>query len=546
MKLLLLKRVLLGAFLIAISLASFACMPKMTGNVYLDKNGNMKLDEGENAIANAKYSVTVDDEKIEEGITDYDGVYELKVTKKGRYCVKVDTEDQAALSLVSLTGRPVTKSVAAVSVQTDILQPKAALSGTSGDIDGDDKANEIDNCPSDANNSQTDSDDDKIGDACDNCVNKKNPVDPTTGKQLDQDNDGVGDACDNCPKDINEDQDDSDDDGIGDACESGKSGSSGSSSITEKLPPSYDSGSACADINFSSAQLNVFVSMDHPGAFAIADQHREPVTVKSGASVDVPFAHSEDCDLASRPISSSPAGFIRIGAGSWESGDELSEYLISSTPPIPIPTEADDDITMSRIVKKLVSVVAKPFVKEETTVTLTTEGICPDGTKETILQNVVITPDTKFPIEVTSSVLRTSVAGLVPNNQITVEFKIENTSSVDYKYVDVKFAMHLAESVQPLVVSVAESGSAAGYSPCENLMGGSAICPIKLLAGKARTFRFTMQGPRNADAGTYVSDFKIIIKDGDEPWEFTTDRVITVPIPAIDADDNGTADSAED
>ena len=60
---------------------------------------------------------------------------------------------------------------------------------------------------------QKDSDEDGIGNACDNCPNNYNR------EQEDKDNDGVGNKCDNCPDISNPDQKDSDKDGIGDTCE---------------------------------------------------------------------------------------------------------------------------------------------------------------------------------------------------------------------------------------------------------------------------------------------------------------------------------------
>ncbi len=60
---------------------------------------------------------------------------------------------------------------------------------------------------------QTDSDEDGLGDACDNCKFSGNT------DQADTDGDGVGDVCDNCPVDVNADQRDSDGDGIGDVCD---------------------------------------------------------------------------------------------------------------------------------------------------------------------------------------------------------------------------------------------------------------------------------------------------------------------------------------
>jgi len=74
--------------------------------------------------------------------------------------------------------------------------------GVDRDEDGD--YNLEDNCPAIANNSQTDTDTDQVGDACDNCPSDANE------NQLDTDNDGSGDACDS----------DDDNDGLSDALES--------------------------------------------------------------------------------------------------------------------------------------------------------------------------------------------------------------------------------------------------------------------------------------------------------------------------------------
>jgi hypothetical protein len=118
------------------------------------------------------------------------------------------------------------------------------------DTDGDEVWDLDDNCPEVANPDQADTDEDGLGDACDdvegvdededgvaddvdNCPGFYNPdqvdedgdgfglgCDPDdTVFDEDTDEDGVVDSLDNCPEVANEDQLDTDEDGFGDACD---------------------------------------------------------------------------------------------------------------------------------------------------------------------------------------------------------------------------------------------------------------------------------------------------------------------------------------
>ncbi len=110
------------------------------------------------------------------------------------------------------------------------------------DTDEDGLGDLCDNCPNVANynsiDGQPDADHDGIGDACDdctdsdydgygnpdlsasiNCIGEDNcPKIPNPGQE-DSDGDGVGDPCDGCPDTANSNQADTDDDGIQDACD---------------------------------------------------------------------------------------------------------------------------------------------------------------------------------------------------------------------------------------------------------------------------------------------------------------------------------------
>lgn len=85
--------------------------------------------------------------------------------------------------------------------------------GELGEVTSDGIPDYQDNCPSQYNPSQLDSDADYRGDPCDNCPNIAN------GMQADADADSTGDVCDNCPNTSNPQQSDLDFDGLGDVCD---------------------------------------------------------------------------------------------------------------------------------------------------------------------------------------------------------------------------------------------------------------------------------------------------------------------------------------
>ena len=141
-------------------------------------------------------------------------------------------------------GRAVPSIVLAIVLAGLSTTPVIAQTVNASDADGDGIADTVDNCPNTANRAQRDTDDDGMGNACDNdidnddiandqdnCPTRANPM------QGDADDDGVGDACDvnssladsdtdgvpdlvdNCPATPNFRQQDADRDGIGDVCD---------------------------------------------------------------------------------------------------------------------------------------------------------------------------------------------------------------------------------------------------------------------------------------------------------------------------------------
>ncbi len=122
--------------------------------------------------------------------------------------------------------------------QQTVIDAKASTCGVpvpvEGDNDGDGVADASDNCPSDSNPGQRNTDGDAFGDACD----------------TDRDNDGVPNASDNCPIVQNADsqgsENDADSDGAGNACDACPGTASGDAvdndgcSIAQACPCDFD------------------------------------------------------------------------------------------------------------------------------------------------------------------------------------------------------------------------------------------------------------------------------------------------------------------
>jgi hypothetical protein len=117
-----------------------------------------------------------------------------------------------------------------------ILNCNDLCSGTSSQTDSDQDGigNACDNCPFASNPTQADTDLDGAADACDNCAGLCNPLQenadgdghgdvcdicPGSPDHLDQDLDGVPDGCDNCPSAANPGQENTDGDARGNICD---------------------------------------------------------------------------------------------------------------------------------------------------------------------------------------------------------------------------------------------------------------------------------------------------------------------------------------
>jgi len=130
-----------------------------------------------------------------------------------------------------------------------------------------------------------DGDGDGAGDACDNCASDFNPG------QQDTEADGVGDACDNCPLETpNPDQMDTDGDGIGDACDSifyaalGDSYSSGEGVPPYELDTQTSTNECHRSVNAYPAMVTDHNGLAYSFLATIDPTHRYDFVACSGAT----------------------------------------------------------------------------------------------------------------------------------------------------------------------------------------------------------------------------------------------------------------------
>lgn len=79
--------------LIVLMSLQVACASGLQGTIYLDENGNTKKDDSEVLLAGLTFTVTLDGEEIETGVTDASGNFEVDMDGQGEYCVTVGASD---------------------------------------------------------------------------------------------------------------------------------------------------------------------------------------------------------------------------------------------------------------------------------------------------------------------------------------------------------------------------------------------------------------------------------------------------------------------
>ncbi|MDA0178214.1 thrombospondin type 3 repeat-containing protein [Mesoflavibacter profundi] len=222
-----------------------------------------------------------------------------------------------------------------------------------GDDDNDGVVNSIDNCPSVANADQLDSDNNGIGDACqdtdqdgildinDNCPTVANP------DQLDSDNNGVGDVCqdsdgdgvfdsvDNCVDTPNPNQEDINNNGIGDICDTSYAAQDNISvEVVSETCEGQDNGKI--NINVNETYVTYTVTVNGPGTNISEQLTTNNLTIENlpvGGPYTVCVSVNEYDHVQCSEVSVEAAETIELELIEQNNGEDIEVNMYRGTAP---------------------------------------------------------------------------------------------------------------------------------------------------------------------------------------------------------------------
>lgn len=136
-----------------------ACSGSISGQVFVDADGDGIHDSDEVGVPYAELSVTRDGKEVARHYSDQGGYFDIPIKRRpGEVCVTTDlTYSEAHIAAIQ-------ESIHASAKQKSAGNAKAQV--TTDDQDNDGIYDNLDNCPSVANANQMDTDGDGIGDVC--------------------------------------------------------------------------------------------------------------------------------------------------------------------------------------------------------------------------------------------------------------------------------------------------------------------------------------------------------------------------------------------
>lgn len=426
------NKIIFGLCLMALT---SSCSNDVTGEIFLDKNGNNKQDDGEPYIANLAFTATLNqkDLDLDELQTGSDGSFTFEADGTGTYCVEISSSDLGQVnsdgsepSVVQL------RREGLVSTSSNVLGLAAAAglpvlsaeADCSNNIDDDaDGVSDCDDSDCDGNNS---------------CL-----TETETSCSNDVDDDGDGDIdCDDSDCNDNSLCDEDDD--------------------SSETKATVESGKACDESTGFGVELKVPVAMDYATGIESLDDPAT-YTVSRGDEITLEIVYPDSCtfDLIFIPTSivpdNIPTGAYDETTGQLNLNTVAAAATVATSNPLSVEQDPLSNFEMDFLVDQDGSL-------ESTTIRLTPSVTCPDDSVVN-LQTQTINIDSADDFDITQSVAGSTTLG----STLTVTTTITNNTSVSYTTEEVTL-----ELVAPTLTS-----NQSYDSSCSDL-GETAQCSFEI------------------------------------------------------------------
>lgn len=454
--------------LILTCLTLSACSGYISGKVYLDENDNSLADSSESGIAGARLTITMNQERIDEVVTNGNGFFRVKAGRLGRYCVSLDSESLEAAVSGTNFGRAM--KAAGISFPEGPLPDRPAGNQPSGtacaDMNGDGRCDSgcVDSnrdgvCDSDCADANHDGrcdeecvDSNSDGRCDNNCVDSNRDGRCDTDRCADANHDG---RCD----------------GQSDSAPNGNNNNDNGTNSARRQPPGWTQGGYCFTNNDYATDVDIPVGIDYSGANAAAST-LPPQTCRAGASCEITIPIPRGCELNSMTF---PEG-LRMGS--------TRPRRISVSSSANLSKAANDDgsfsDTQSNSGRSAAPVIA-PAV-ETLTFTIETDAGIPAGSSTATLAptadcgtEVIALPNIVLNLvrEVGVSVLLNMLNNPEPGREIDVEAIIENTGDGTI-------------SSGELLIGIPDGTSITSIDRECNNLGNRMLCPVHALEARGR------------------------------------------------------------
>ena len=117
-----------------------ACTGTLSGNVFLDKDGDNQQDDDESQVANVTYTVSLDDAELSSEKTDLEGSYYVILETPGTYCIDISDEalmisSSASTSPAVIQAKADTAESATLSIEDSETETTSEEADTTTDSD---------------------------------------------------------------------------------------------------------------------------------------------------------------------------------------------------------------------------------------------------------------------------------------------------------------------------------------------------------------------------------------------------------------------------